>query len=333
MLAKPKPRVVLIRPIEDFGTFDHVLELAQVGATAALKPRFFYVPKIAILVGLDGMPIWAPTLYLAERALYGRSVKGDTVRSYAEALQTWLAFLDDSDVALSDVTEDVFAVYRSELAHFPRPHNGRVLASATANHRISVVCNFHLWGQRRGLDRLIATHRGSRSSLAPSVIYRLPRLLSYDEIGFLFKNTRSPYRLIFKWALLAGMRRFEICDLTMEALPTPEELEMSRDRFVRINIIRKGSRNTTVHVPVFLVEETRWYVLADRPNPKIQHINRVFIGNRGTPIDRNTVSREFRRCANKIGSRATFHHLRHTFAVSVLGALERTNKDGGRLIL
>ncbi|MGJ7575397.1 hypothetical protein ACSFBX_33100 [Variovorax sp. RB2P76] len=38
------------------------------------------------------------------------------------------------------------------------------------------------------------------------------------------------------------------------------------------------------------------------------------------------MSKEFRRCANLIGSDATLHHLRHTFAVNLLKLVEACAK-------
>lgn len=144
-------RSVCIRPREDFGSFSDAVQLAGADGSIDLSPRLFDVPALAVLVDKQGMPMWLPTLYLVDCALRGRSVTGDTVRSYAEALITWFTFLDELGFCQEEVTEDVFALFRTDVAHSPSSSTGRVRSSATANHRVAVVCGFHLWGEKRGL--------------------------------------------------------------------------------------------------------------------------------------------------------------------------------------
>ncbi|MFG6464170.1 tyrosine-type recombinase/integrase [Roseateles sp. DXS20W] len=263
------------------------------------------------------------------------------MRSYVEALLVWLRFLDGRGCRLEEADEQIFAVFRSELVHAPRKPSGAPYASSTANHRISVVANLYLWAHERGVLRtplglfLVAraeANRGRsrlapgihyrRDSLAPVVMRRMPRVLSYEEIQRLFIVARPPFRLMFKWALVTGLRRFEICDLRLDQLPGPDRIAVSRDGFVQVDILRKGSREVTVQVPVPLAEETNWYVLADRPSHASEA--RVFLGRHGAPVQRSCLSREFRRCADLLGTGATLHHLRHTFAVNVLSILERS---------
>ncbi|MFL9914120.1 tyrosine-type recombinase/integrase [Paraburkholderia fungorum] len=346
-----RSRIVLIRPREEFESFKRVWRSLLGECIADFEPRYFDVPLLAILVDAGGTPVWIPTLYLAHCALRGRSATGDTVRTYAEALQVWMLHMERSNWSFDEVTEDDFAAFRNQLVHRARATNGRRYATSTANHRISVVCNFYLWGEKCGLisskfgQYLEARERSRRGfsrlrnrqfecptkSLAPAVVQRLPRLLSREELHLLFREARGTYKLAFKWALVTGLRRFEICNLTVGQLPSPESLAMSRDRLFPINILRKGSRDITAYVPISLIEETRWYILTERKTPKSEDERRIFVGVRGDPISKNALSKEFRRCANKIGSDATLHHLRHTFAINVLETLERRAQSGDPL--
>ncbi|VWD37450.1 integrase family protein [Burkholderia contaminans] len=343
--------LVLIRPIKDFESFEYVRQIVFGGDESGFTPRYFDVPLLAIVVDRSMTPIWTPTLYLADCALRGRSITGDTVRSYAEALLTWLQYLEELKIDFGDVTEDDLAAFRNLMVHRRRSNSGRPLSSATANHRISVVCNFYIWGQLRGdfktklgeyledrRKKLVGysrIHINSRDrpirSLAPAVMQRLPRLLTREELVLLFREVSGVYKLIFKWALVTGLRRFEICNLEVSQLPSPEKIAFFCDRFAPVDISRKGGRNVTVYVPISLIEETRWHVLTERRQQVRGGGEKVFIGKRGAPVDRGSVSREFRRCADKIGSDSTFHHLRHTFAINVLEMLERNSRDGDPL--
>ncbi|WP_081333400.1 tyrosine-type recombinase/integrase [Burkholderia vietnamiensis] len=351
MDAKSLFRTVLIRPRKDFGSLQEACLMSGLDVPLNIIPRYFDVPLVAVVVDCHGQPVWEPTLYLADCAMRGRSLTGDTVRSYAEALVVWLSFLARQGIELREASEDLFARFRVFVVHHPSPVIGRTYASSTANHRISVVSGFYLWGEIRGCmrtplgaflktrederrryDRLGAVKRRAKyGSLAPAVIARLPRLLSLEQIRRIFQVAASPYRLMFKWALLTGLRRFEICNLTLEQLPSPAQLSVSQDGFARINVVRKGTREVTLYVPVRLVEETQWYVLTERVTPLSKDAHRIFIGRRGLAIARASMSKVFRRHADEIGSDATLHHLRHTFAVHVLNMLERYSGDGDSL--
>lgn len=220
MQTTPSIRAILVSPRQDLGGFEEAFQRSGVQPVADFRPRYFNVPRVAIVVDRHGVPIWAPTLFLADVALRGRSLKGDTVRTYAEALLVWLRFLEERGCALEEADEQIFAVFRSELAHAPRRRSGAPYASATANHRISVVANLHLWAQERGVlrttlglflagraeanrgqSRLHPGHQRRRDSLAPVVMQRMPKVLSYEEIQRLFLVARPPFRLMFKWAL------------------------------------------------------------------------------------------------------------------------------------
>jgi len=94
-------------------------------------------------------------------------------------------------------------------------------------------------------------------------------------------------------------------------------------------VLRKGSRVSTIQAPAKLVEATLWHVLVSRPKPAAaEYDGLVFLNQHGRPVSRASLTRAFRRCADEIGSSATFHHMRHTFAVRVLEALENYQGKG-----
>ncbi|WP_316248501.1 tyrosine-type recombinase/integrase [Cupriavidus campinensis] len=264
---------------------------------------------------------------------------GDTVRSYAEAVVTWLRYLDDAKIELVDVTEEDLGLYRNHLIA-PSPGEKSSKSPITANHRLVVAAELHRWGERSGEIRSplgrhlvnhpapkrghsdIASYRRSSESYLAAVDKRLPRVLTQEEILRLFQIARMPYRLMFRWCLTTGLRRSEICSLTLKHLPTPEQLGVAVGQLVTLELLRKGSRLHTVVVPPNLVEETRWYALMERPVAVRRDAELIFLGSRGAPISRASLTRHFRECADHIGSRATLHHLRHTFAVHVLHVLD-----------
>ncbi|RAR67094.1 site-specific recombinase XerD [Paraburkholderia unamae] len=327
-------------PDEDFALID-------------FQPRLFELPLIAVIVDNSGRIVLLPTLFLADTALASRSVTGDTVRTYAEALLPWLKYVDDSAITLHDVTEETIGVYRAKVSHEKIAGSDSKYASATVNQRVVVPAIFHEWGQRRNtmpssLGKYLCTadpnnrwhplsrnsrHRFSRLQriATPRVIKKLPVSLGEEEIRRLFAITPMPYKLMLKWSVACGFRRFEICDLRISDLPTPEQIESQSAGMMQLIMLRKGGKEVNVYVPSTLLEETNWFVLTERRVAQSGHENALFLNAHGRRMSRQTFTRAFKKSAKIIGSRATLHHLRHTFAVHVLKFLERRVNDGVQL--
>jgi integrase len=194
-----------------------------------------------------------------------------------------------------------------------------------------VAVQFHKWCQRNDAPTPLGAFLEDPSlcgrTLAPRVIRRHPRLLGMDEVRALLSFVRPTYKLAFRWALVTGLRRFELAMLRCSVLPRPETLPFQEDGLAKVQINRKGGRELTAYVPISLVEETQWYVITERCDPCPGFEDYLFIGRRGRPLSRTSLSREFRRCADLIGSDATLHHLRHTYAVNVLRLLDKTGSE------
>ncbi|AJX96970.1 phage integrase family protein [Burkholderia pseudomallei PB08298010] len=344
--------VKFFRPQSEFASWAGACERASVAEPMDWGPRLFDLPLVAVIVDNCEVPLWAPTLFLADIALASLSVTGDTVRTYAEALLVWLRHLEARNVVLSDVTEETIGVYRAKLSS-QKNGSQRRYASATINQRVVVAVSFHEWGHRRKMmpsplgEYLCSADpnapwragwrgRNTRGARLPRigllrVIKRLPVVLGEDEIRRLFLVTPMPYRLMLKWSVASGLRRFEVCDLRLGDLPSPARLENSRSGMAELTLLRKGAREVTVHAPVRLVEETRWYVLCERKGFDTGDASHVFLNAAGRKISRQMLTRTFRKSADAIDSEATLHHLRHTFATVVLGVLEQRASAGDEL--
>lgn len=169
----------------------------------------------------------------------------------------------------------------------------------------------------------------SSNPIAPRVDKRLPKVLSIEEISRLFTVVPARYRLLLQWCVTTGTRRFEACSLKIKDLPTSNQVAMQGGGLVPIELLRKGSRLLTIQAPAKLIEAMQWYILTERPQPADEHARDVvFLTGRGNPVSRSALTRAFRRCADEIGSEATLHHMRHTYAVQVLNALENYQGKG-----
>lgn len=346
-MSDTRHKYVLISPRQSFKSENEIWKDADINNTSQQTLRLFCTRLVAAIIAPDGMPHRLANGYLAEIAARSRSATGDTVRSYAEALVIWLDFLILQNFQLHEATEETLAQFRNYLQTDSSTQKAK--SSSTIRHRLAVACGFHKWTQRKGrLDSplgnyllLIATdgafggswrgrgvRRGGGLSIAPRRETRLPRVLTQEEIVRLFIVTPPLYKLIFRWCIATGMRRFEVCDLKKSQLPTSSAVDRAQGALIAIDVLRKGSRMQTVQVPAKLIHETAWYFTAEREIPHDDSFaDFIFLNSRGRPINKASVSRTFRACANKIDSDATLHHLRHTFAVHVLSLLDSTKSQ------
>lgn len=333
-------RSVLIRP-QDFGSSKAVAHVAGV-EEQGFRFRLIDLPLVCVLLDNTGKPLWRPSIFLAECALNSRGVTGDTARTYGEALVNWLDFLSSIGEGLEDASEESLQTYRAKLAH-ETGQSGEPYATSTVNNRVTVCVQFHIWGQKsesmrsplgkrlvewersRGeRNRFLHTFSPSkRRPVAPRVIRRLPVALSLDEVSRLLSVAPAPYNLMFKWCASTGLRRLEVCNLRVSTLDGATSAAFGQRELVTFSLIRKGGRDVTIYAPDKLLEDTRWYIRAERRKPREGFEDLVFINARGAGVSRSSLSLAFRRCADRIGSKATLHHLRHTFAVHVLQILER----------
>lgn len=343
-------KIVLIYPSKDFSTIEEMIELASGEESDATFLHFTYLPLIPVIVDSDGLPLGVPNEFLSHTALRSKSVTGDTARTYAEALISWLQFLHRHKIDLRDATEERLALFRNYLVNRTNADGRRIYSPSTVNNRIIVVERFYIWCQKTqavwtSLGEFLCNReargngdawrgrygqkRGS-DSLCVGVIKRMPRVLAPEELARFFAVAPSPYKLMFRWCVATGLRRFEVCSLRKSVLATALQIAARGMELVPIDITRKGGKTVTVHAPAALVEETHWYCLMNRPTEASSFYGDfVFLNRRGQPYTRGSLSRVFRRCANQIGSDATLHHLRHTFATLVLGILESLEHRSG----
>lgn len=302
------------------------MEQAGLATSVLDSHRYGSLPSVVMLIDSTGLPVWPATLFLASQAISSRGQTGDTARTYGESLIPWLEFLEVKKRTVDTVDEEVLKLFRAQCVH-GTGQSGQQFASATANLRVEVATQFHRWCQSNGFPSALGRYLSDRpigsKTLAPRVIRRHPKLLSFEESKRLLHEAREPYKLMFQWGLVTGLRRSEVGSLRRSSLPRPEAVPFFADGLARFELLRKGGRSLTVYAPVNLVEQTNWYLLAERPPALPEFEDYIFINSRGRPISRQSMSREFRRCANSIGSEATLHHLRHTFAAQVLSFLDR----------
>jgi integrase len=293
---------------------------------------------VAVILDGDGLIHWPTTMYLVDVARRSRSVTGDTVRTYAESLIVLLHYLSATQLSMVEITEERWGAYCAFLSRGAKNYS-----ISSANLHLTVASNFLVWAQTTGWissqfgQRLLElrrnkSHNAIRGRLRGEqttqlrAVTRMPRFVGPEDFQRIARAAPLPYKLQFKWASCTGIRRFEVCGLRISDLS--RSTSSGSTGLVQLQILRKGGRLRTIYAPATLIDETRWYILLDRPQPKPGFEDFVFLGERGTPTSRQCLTRVFRKVADSLGLDATLHHLRHTFAIQVLGRLQQFELRG-----
>lgn len=293
--------------------------------------------------------------WLIEHAtLRGRGRASETVRTYGEHLYDWFDTLEQSGLAWDQVEERVIAAYRNRMLEGPSSHTGRPYARTTINARVHTVCRFYAWAHDRGLiEQLPYTHaehmlldmNGPQPGLRPVLVNRLtlaeadrlPRPLRPAELERLFANLGPTPRLAAEWALTAGLRRKEICGLTVDMIPDSRAIHPEETPLVGVPLaITKGDYPRTVYPPLKLIDRTHWYIGDARARIVKRHRRRdpryrpppaLLLGNTGAPITKKRLTAMFAEGFAAAGVTGTLHWLRHTFAMAMLARLQIQARD------
>jgi site-specific recombinase XerD len=149
----------------------------------------------------------------------------------------------------------------------------------------------------------------------PKWIFRLPTILSQEEVAQLIDAARTPYHRVLLMTLYAtGARRAELTHLKLT--------DIDRQRMVIRIRGGKGRKDRDVMLSPKLLEELRahWRRLHRKPRTWLFPGNRHHSGDR--PIDTKTVWNACKEAAKRAGIQKDVHPhtLRHSFATHLLEA-------------
>lgn len=302
--------------------------LGRAAGESILNPAklAFFQTELFAIYDRDAL-LLVPTLFLAAKSSSSNGMTHSTPKTYAESLLPWLRHLQQTETELADVSEETFTTYRSSIKNSK-------LSSSTRYLRLSVPCYLHKWAHSTGAapspfgqylkDRDDGFHADGGRPLVTRRSAKQPRYVEHEHWNILKGAAAQPLRLMFEWAVATGIRGIELCALTVGQLSALEVAVAAKPTslVVPLEILRKGGNESTIQVPVILVNRTSNWSAMHRPAPKDDRADQfVFLSTLGKPFKRDCLSHAFRRCADLAGSTATLHHLRHTFAINVLTAL------------
>lgn len=294
-------------------------------------------------------------VYLLKHAIvWGRSRSPETMRTYGEHLYDWFDALEQSKIDWRDVNERTIAGYRNRMLEARSPHTKRPYERVTINSRVQTVCRFYAWAweeklidalpyslEQRAMFRfgeaLPINRDAPVNPLTLTVPERLPRPLRVDELERLFRHLEATPRIAAEWALTAGIRRKEICGLTIDQLPDPHSLAADETPLVGVPLaITKGDRPRTVYPPLRLIDRTGWYIGEERAVivSRRRRMDRLYrpsrqllLNSHGNPMTRKRLTALLAEGFAKAKLEGTLHWLRHTFAMAMLARLQRQARD------
>ena len=289
----------------------------------------------------------------------GRSHSVETIRTYGEHLHEWFDALEQSGMDWRTVSETEIAYWRNRMLAQASPHTKRPYARSTINDRVQTVCRFYTWAHQRGWIDVLPFHfvdvrvkKRRQSFLAhvdpsPGVVAanvltvaeneRLPRALRVDQLRRFSRHLKMPYRLIAEWALTTGMRRKELCGLSVAQVPETAHLNADEQPLMGVALtITKGDCPRTAYPPIQLLDRTHRYINEER-EPLVRRLRakrpdyrapaELFLTRQGQAISKVQLTRVFSEAFRAAGVTGSGHWLRHTFAMTMLVRLQQQARE------
>jgi len=329
-------------------------EMRLAYTNAAFTHHGVPMPGVPVLLSDDMVISEGPQRWVFYIALdRGRTRSRATWRSYAEALYDWLQTCQANGWAWDGIDDGHLRAYRNQMLYHPSSVTGRAYTARTINGRLRRLAMFYTWAFRRGLiaelpfeyetvrtsispdaDLLAHLHTNEASTVLDLTIreYRtIPTALSVEELRRVRTHLTIRDALIADWAVSTGARRMELLSLRLSDIPDSHTLGSAP--FVVVPIIGKGGRRRSLQVPLAIVDRTNRYV-GEWRGPLLRRrgvdsTSALWIGARGKPVTAKTLTKRFALACRKAGVRATFHSLRHTYAVFMLATLTRRLRHEG----
>ncbi len=289
-----------------------------------------------------------PNAYLARLSLVsGKTSSPRTWRSYGYQLADWLSFCERAKLDWKRATELNIATYRNILAAESSPHTGRLLKRSTINHKLTVICQFYRFAQKKGwIDALpfeletarlshrsqvnlapcAKTNHGSRGRIAlklseGSEELEIPPRREVRRFVRSFRTWRD--QLIAQVMWLTGMRCAEVCTLPLDSLP--DDPDSVPKETVPVKITGKGQKRRAVLFPLRLLRSIDRYIRMERRSlVKSGAVDpgTVFVGRAGRLLQTSAIQGVFSTNHKRTALKITPHLLRHCYAVERLAYLQ-----------
>jgi site-specific recombinase XerD len=249
--------------------------------------------------------------FLSQFEDYLRSIgmAENTVESYRQDVKQFLKFLEDEGLDIRDVNAEVLLRFLQRLTE-------RELTGTTKRQMMEGIKAFF-----RAMNRVGQVKENPFIDFQdmPKIKDRNMRVLTEMEYRSLRDVVRASRRkssirdyAILELALQTGLRRSEICSLTLD------DMEFSTRTTVGHVRVRegKGGKERTVTLKNVAERAIKEYMTV---RPEETGYKEIFLNNRLKPCSPMVISAVFKKYMEKAGIHgASFHSLRHTFATHSL---------------
>lgn len=297
---------------------------------------------------LDREMIWLPEVNhflhsVAEEN--GKTASPHTSRAYGYHLVDWLSYSEKMGLDWKRISHRHLAQYRNTLAQETSVLTKRPIKRETINLRLGMICMLYKFlvrhrylakvpfeieevkvGRIRGNVAMARGFAGNPTSntLMLRTHARSLEIPRNDDIRRFIRGFKSwRNRLIAEVIWVTGMRRSEVCRLTIFVIP--ENLESATAEFVVTKIKGKGAKIRNVKLPVRLLRSVERYVNTERKRllkKSGEKTDQIWIGRHGTPIKPAAINKSFETNDKVTGLRISPHALRHSYAVNRLRYLQ-----------
>ena len=283
----------------------------------------------------EATPLKAANQYMREKS---RALSPKSLRTEAEHLKEFLAWLSSNDMEFNDIDIDCFDNYVEALCMYNKS-NGDGLSWNTVNARTSGIYRFLIWCSSKGhcphLEpsdaRLVSdSAKGiykSRRHLSRAIQEPVKFLIMEDALKFISAlgvisgrnrpQVKNRNILIGALMLQTGIRVTEVCTFPLSDLPEVQE----RLKLTPARCVGKGGKARVILIPNELLLKLWEYVDIDRESTseKIRKIcpeavsSTLFISTKGSALTPNWIQKLFRKAGQYSCINAHPHSLRHTF--------------------
>lgn len=225
------------------------------------------------------------------RSRIGRPKAKGTIKGYnsiANSMSKWMVSRGIND--FKDATESAMTEYFDRLLQGVAP-------KAIATHRM-VITQFFRWAMKKGY-----CYANPVTIKTPQKIARLPRYFTDEELNVIFENAKEPYKAIFKFLYLTGLRIGELSNLKWADVD-----ETQRQITIRIMDGNKTKRECAVDLnndALAILQQRR----GETESPY------VFSSIRGKRVEQHYVAIALKKILQNANiTNASLHTFRHTCA-------------------
>jgi integrase len=284
----------------------------------------------------------------------GRTRSPNTWRSYAEAIYDWFQTCFFNNWQWDSVTEYHLSAYRNSMLFALSSYTGKPYAVRTVNGRLRRIAMFYKWAlvrsyistlpfeyepvNIRGMaDKKLLSHLNvspneiKTNNLTVRERAHYPKAIQPDQLKSIFQYLCPRDQLIVKWAVTTGLRLFEVLGLNQYQIPESKKRK-DDSKLIPITVTTtKGGAPRQIYVSLKLLDRTNDYIYEERAaiirrmRGKGGYVSSaaLWLSKNGTALSKGALHKNYSKACKKAGVQATFHDLRHTFAINMLRLLKR----------